>query len=71
MGIFIFESSIEHVNCSINGYDEKTFRKWCRKFVILLSDLRFVSKNHHVLAQVYSWSRTNSGCFCIGPIHWD
>lgn len=52
--LFLKVYSTEHLNCSITGCDEKTFRKWCWKFVILLSDLKSVSKNHHDSAQVYS-----------------
>lgn len=42
--LFLKTYNKEHVNASLAGADEKTFREWSWKFVKMLSDLRVVSE---------------------------
>ena len=45
--LFLKTYGTEHVNSMICSVDEKTFRKWSWKFVILLAELRIV--RFHIL----------------------
>ena len=40
--LFLKTYATEHVNATIAQVDEKTFRKWSWKFVVLLSELQIV-----------------------------
>ncbi len=42
--LFLKAYNKEHINASIAGVDEKTFREWSWEFVKMISDLRVVSE---------------------------